>query len=71
MLTAVSLLARKEVVGSSVGDKSTVCADMSYARRVALHEQRRRPGAIPYRIGEGRKDDRGGLFRIVNALCVE
>jgi hypothetical protein len=35
---------------------------MSYARRVALHEQRRRPGAIPYRIGEGRKDDRGGLF---------
>lgn len=50
------------------GDKSTVCADMSYARRVALHEQRRRPGAIPYRIGEGRKDDRGGHFRIVNAL---
>ena len=52
-----SLLARKEVVESSVGVKITTCADMSHTRRVAVHEQRRRHGAVPCRIGQGHRDD--------------
>lgn len=37
-------------------------ADVSYARRVAVHEEWWRHGAIPYRIGGGRRDDAAGLL---------